>query len=185
MAREQQAWTACHAAMRYIALGRPPSVPDDVFSCGDPGAYWQTPAAPHQRRHRPARPPTDPATSSRFAAPGGTRGLFVERGAYSHLRTAAHAPLGHAGLPIDSFLPPRHNAHIANAQTFLLVDWYEHLHPVVASPLPQVPSTENFAADGTVAVISMPLLEGHGRQRRLLRPPSGHAPRQHLHPDFH
>ena len=39
------------------------------------------------------------------------------------LRTAAHAPLGHAGLPLDSSLPPRHNAHTANARTFLLVDW--------------------------------------------------------------
>ena len=31
------------------------------------------------------------------------------------------------------------------------MDWYEHLHPVVASPLPEVSSTENLAADGPVA----------------------------------
>ena len=31
-AREQQAERACHAAMRYIALGRPPSLPDEFLS---------------------------------------------------------------------------------------------------------------------------------------------------------
>ena len=62
-----------------------------------------------------------------------------------------HAPLGHAGLPLDSFLPPRHNACTANARTFLLVDWYEYLHAVVALPLPEVSSTEKLVADGPVA----------------------------------
>ena len=66
-------------------------------------------------------------------------------------RAAADAPLGHAGLPFDSFLPPRHHAHSADARTFLLVDRYDHLHPVVASPLPEVPRTENLAADGPLA----------------------------------
>ena len=32
-AREQQAEPVCHAAMRYIALGRPPALPDDFLSC--------------------------------------------------------------------------------------------------------------------------------------------------------
>ena len=32
-ARKQQAEPACHAAMRYIALGRPPALPNDVLSC--------------------------------------------------------------------------------------------------------------------------------------------------------
>ena len=31
-------------------------------------------------------------------------------------------------------------------ETFSLVDWYEYLNPVVASPLPKVSSTENLAA---------------------------------------
>ena len=51
-----------------------------------------------------------------LAAPVGTRGLFVERWACLHLRTAAHPPLGHARLPLDSFLPPRHHAYSANAR---------------------------------------------------------------------
>ena len=34
---------------------------------------------------------------------------------------------------------------------FLLVDWYEYLHPVVASALPEVSSTKNLAADGPLA----------------------------------
>ena len=32
-AREQQDEPACHAAMRYIVLGRPPALPDDFLSC--------------------------------------------------------------------------------------------------------------------------------------------------------
>ena len=32
-AREQQAEPARHAAMRYIAFGRPPALPDEFFSC--------------------------------------------------------------------------------------------------------------------------------------------------------
>ena len=59
--------------------------------------------------------------------------------------------MGHAGLPFDSCLPPRHHAHPANARMFLLVDWYEYLHPVVASALPEVSSTKNLAADGPLA----------------------------------
>ena len=59
--------------------------------------------------------------------------------------------MGHAGLPLDSSLPPRHNAHTANARTFLQVDWYEHLHAVVTSPLPEVSSKENLEAGCPVA----------------------------------
>ena len=33
----------------------------------------------------------------------------------------------------------------------LLMDWYEYLYPVVASPLPEVPSKENLAGDGPLA----------------------------------
>ena len=79
------------------------------------------------------------------------RGLFVERLVCLHLRIVSHAPMGHAGLLFENLLPPRHHAHSANARTLLLVDWYEHLHPVVASPLPEVSSTENLAADGPLA----------------------------------
>ena len=70
-----------------------------------------------------------------------TPGLFFERQACSHLRAAAHAPLGHTGLTFDSSLPPRHRGHSANAQTLLAVGWREHVQSVVAS-LPEVSSTE-------------------------------------------
>ena len=143
-AREQQAEPACHVAMRYIALGRPhsyqtsfvvfPFAPAPLL-LGDSGARWKTLATHHRRQHRPAHPSTDSVTPARLATPGGTRSLFVERRAYSHLDTSAHAPLSHAGLPFDSFLPPRHHAHSTNARTLLLVDRYEHLHPVVALTL--------------------------------------------------
>ena len=80
-----------------------------------------------------------------------SKARLVERWVCSHLRTTSDAPLGHAGLPLDIFRQPRHHAHFANARTFLLVDWYENLHPAVASPLRDVSSTETFAADGPLA----------------------------------
>ena len=46
---------------------------------GDPRAYWRSPATHNRRRHRPARPPTDPETRSRLAASEGTHSLFVDR----------------------------------------------------------------------------------------------------------
>ena len=155
-----------------------PFAPDPLL-LGDSGAHWPRQATHHRQRHHPARPSTDSATPARPAAPGETRGLFVERWAYSHVRTAVHAPLGHAGLPFDSFLPPRHHAHFANARKFLLVDWYEHLHPVVALPLSEVSSTKKIAADGPVArhLDASTRRARHCRQRRLLRPPPGHASR--------
>ena len=92
--------------------------------------------------------------------------MFVEQRTCSHLRTAAHAPLDRAGLPFDSVLLPRHHVHRANARTFLLVIFgYEHLHPVVASPLLDVSSTGNLAADSPLdhhLNASMPLTEGPG-----------------------
>ena len=81
-------------------------------------------------------------TPSDSQHPVGRAARLLNNEPIPHLRTAAHASLGHAGLPFDSFLPPRHHAHSANARTFLLVDWNEHPHPV-ASPLPEVLSTED------------------------------------------
>ena len=84
------------------------------------------------------------------------------------LRAVAHAPLSRAGWPFDSFLPPREHARSGNARTFLLVDWYDHLHPMVALPLPEVSSTENLAAEGLVAhhVDARARRARHCRQRR-------------------
>ena len=74
------------------------------------------------------------------------------------------------------------HAHSANARTLLLVDLYEHVHPAVASPLPEVSSTRL-----TVGwLIICPCLKAwHCRRRRLLRPPPGHASRYHSHPALH
>ena len=85
--------------------------------------------------------------------------LLVERRAYSHLRPPIHAPLDHASLPSDGLLPPWHHAHVAHAGAVLLVDRHERMHPVVASPLLEVPSTEKNYDWPT---ISMPLPEGPG-----------------------
>ena len=81
---------------------------------------------------------------------------------------------------------PGNRAHPAYARTFLLVDWYEHLHPVAATQLLEVSSAENLAADSPVAPHHDTLARRarHRRQRRLLRPSSGDASRYHLHLAF-
>ena len=63
-------------------------------------------------------------------------------------------------MPFDSFLPPRHQAHSANARTFLLVGRYEDLHPVVASPLLEVSSVTTSRLTARWPIISMPQPEG-------------------------
>ena len=77
--------------------------------------------------------------------------MCIRDRAYSHLRPPTHAPLDHVSLPFDGLLPPWHHAHIAHAGAVLLVDRHECLHPVVASPLLEVPSAENPAADCSLA----------------------------------
>ena len=102
---------------------------------GGLGAGQQRPLAHHRRGHRSSRLTAVPPPCVGHATPGGSYGLFVERRTYSHLCAAAHAPLGHAGLPFHSVLPPGNRAHPTYARTFLLLDRYEHLHPVVVAQL--------------------------------------------------
>ena len=83
-AREQQAEHACHAVMRYIVFGRPPSLPNDVLSCipshQRPSFSEIQELAPKCWLHATEEVSfcslTDSATPVRLAAPGGTRGLF-------------------------------------------------------------------------------------------------------------
>ena len=128
----------------------------------------------HRRRRR--------LTSLAQWGSGGSS-LRVERRAYSHLRPPTHAPLDHASLPFDGFLPPWRHAHTAHAEAVLLVDRHECMHPVVASPLREVPSKENPAADCLLAnhLNASPGRSWRRHQCRSLRPSSGHAARQHLH----
>ena len=66
-------------------------------------------------------------------------------------------------------MPPRKRAHPTYARTFLLVGRYEHLQPVVVTQLPEMPSTENVAADGPVAHhhVAFSRRARHRRQHRL------------------
>ena len=88
-AREQQAEPACHAVMRYVARGRPPFLPADFLSCFPlhqcPSFSEIQELAGKGQLHTTddgivllLRKPT-PQTPVRLAAPGGTRGLLVER----------------------------------------------------------------------------------------------------------
>ena len=113
--------------------------------------------------------------------------MLVERRACSHLRPPAHAPLDHASLSFDGLLPPGHHAHVGHTRAVLLADRHERMHPVVASPLVEVPSTENPTTDCPMAnrLHASAGRSWHRHQCRLLRPPSGHASRQHLHLAHH
>ena len=145
----------------------------------DSGAGYKRPITLHRRRHRSTRPTAVSPPCAGRATPDRSYGLLFERRAYSHVCTAAHALLSHAGLPFHNFVPPGHRSHPAYSRTFLLMDWHEHLHPVVVAQLLEVLSTQNVAADGPVAHHHVALAKRtrHSRQRRLLRPAPGDAPR--------
>ena len=108
--------------------------------------------AHHRRGHRPTRPTAVSPPCAWHASSGGSYDLVFRRPrAYSHLCAAAHAPLGHPGLPSYSSLPPGNRAHPTYARTCILVDRLERLHPVVVTQQLEVSSTESVAADGSVA----------------------------------
>ena len=136
-ARGQQVEPACHAPMRYIALGRPPALPDDLLSCFPshqrPSFSEIQELAGKRRLHTTdddavllVRQST-PQPASNSQSPVGRISCFLNDEPIRPLRTAAHAPLGHAGLSLDSFLPPRHNAN--PARTFLLCLLYTSPSP--------------------------------------------------------
>ena len=167
-------WPATIPARRlFVVCPFPPA----SLGLEDSKACWQRPATQHRRRHRPPRPSTDSTPPARVAALGETRGVFVERRVLSRLRTAAHAPLGHARVPFDSFLPPRYHTHSANDRTFFTGDWYEHSRPVVYWPLPAASTTTNLAVDGPVVrhLDASARRTRHCRPRRFLRPHPGDA----------
>ena len=155
-AREQQAEPTCHAAMRYIVLGQPPALPADfmsrVPSHQRPSLSEIQELTSRDRLHitdddivllvRQLTPPP-PSNSQRQVG----RAACLLNDERVRIYVSQHMFSGYAGFQFDSFLPPRHHVH---ARAFLVVDWYEHLHPEVASP-PPVSSTENLAADGPLA----------------------------------
>ena len=93
------------------------------------------------------------------------------------LCAGTHAPLDHASLPFDCFLPSRHGTHTSHARTFLLVDSHERLHPLVAARLPKVPSAEYIAIDDSLArhLDSPRSGTGHCCQRELFWAAADHA----------
>ena len=88
--------------------------------------------------------------------------MLVERRAHSHLRPPTHPPLDHASLPFDGFFSPWHHAHTEHAGAVSLLNRHECLHPLVASPLFEVSSAENPAADCPLADHLHALPEGPG-----------------------
>ena len=170
--REQQAEPTCHALKRYITIGRPSAWPpnflsfyashhrpslSDIQELADKGRSHTTDDNIILLVRNPTPPPTPDAPSS-----VGRAGCLLNARTYSHLRSPIHAPLDHASLPFDGFLPPWHHAHIAHAGAVLLVDRYERVHPVVASPLLEVPSGETPRLTVRWPIISMPPPEGPG-----------------------
>ena len=78
-----------------------------------------------------------------------------------HLHATAHAPLDNASLSFDGLLSPWQHAHTAHAGAILLLNRHGRMHPVMASPLFEVPSAEHLTTDCPRADhIPMPLREG-------------------------
>ena len=73
--------------------------------------------------------------------------------------------------------------YIAHAVAVLLVDQHGLLHPVVASPLLEVPMAETSTDDCPLAnrLDTCPGISWNRHQGRLLRPSSGQAATQRLH----
>ena len=61
------------------------------------------------------------------------------------------APWDYANLLFDGFWPPWHRAHVTHAGAIVLVDWHEYVHPVMSSPLLEVPSVNNATSDCPLA----------------------------------
>ena len=137
-AGEQHAEPACYAAMRYIVLRWPPPLSTDFISCFP---FHQRPFSSEiqelvgkGRLHatddgivllvRQLPPPI-------LAEPGWTRGLFNERRANSNLRSLLMPPW------VIQTCHSTYSCHTTHTLCILerlfLADWYQHVHPVVAS----------------------------------------------------
>ena len=126
-AQKQQAEPMCHAAMRYIVLGRPPVLPANIFSCflstgalfldiqelAGKGYLHSTNDSIVLLVHQ-----LTSLLPSDLERPVGRAACLLNDELARILRRAAHAPLGDTGLPFDGFLPPQHRAYSANARTF-------------------------------------------------------------------
>ena len=88
--------------------------------------------------------------------------MFVERRAHSHLRPPTHAPLDHASLPLDGFLPPWHHTDFTHAGAVLLVDRHECLHPMVARHCLKCQARKTPRLTVRWPIIAMLLPEGPG-----------------------
>ena len=143
---------------------------------GGPGARWQRPPPYYRRGHCPPRPYSNPGPLPLAACRA--RGLPFGRRTNLYGRAATHAPLDHASLPFDCFLPSRHGTSTSHARAFLLVDRNEHMHSLVVAPLLEAPSAENTATDCSMArhFDSPPSGAGHCGKHGLVWAIAGHAP---------
>ena len=159
--REQHAEPTCHATMRYTSIGRPSVLPPDFLACYPshkrPSLSDIQGLAGEGRLHRTdddivllVRDPTPLPIKS-------DKPISVEQPAclLNDKPVRIYAPLlmgpYHASLSFDGLLPSWHHARVAHAGAVLLVDWHECVHPVMASPLLDVPSAENPTADCPLA----------------------------------
>ena len=146
--REQHAEPTCHITIHYISIRRPsakrPSL-SDIRELAGKGRLHTTDDDIVLLVRNPALSPT------RSEKPNSVGRAACLRRASSNLRFPAHAPLDHASLSLDGLLSPSHHAHVAHAGAVLLVDWQECVHPVVASPLLEVPSAETPTVDCPLA----------------------------------
>ena len=192
--REQHAEPTCHSMMSYVSIGQPSVLPPDVLAC-----------YPSHKR---------PSLSDIKELAGDTTDddivLLVRNPTLPPTRSDKPNPVGRAACLLNDelvriyallLMRPRimqachstASCHLGTTRTLRMLErfyWWIGMNVCTRwwlSPLLEVPSAENPTADCPLAH-HLNASTGRFRCRRqclLLRPPSGHTTRQHLHPAVH
>ena len=135
---------------------------------GDPGPCWQRPP-PYYRQEGIAFLVRSPTPTPCYLRPAGRAACLLGGELVHYVCVTAHAPLDHASLSFDCFLPSGQSTYTSHARPFLLVDKDGHLHLLVAAPPPEVPTAKDTAIDGSLArhLDSPPSSSGHCGQRGI------------------
>ena len=148
----------CRAAMRYIYIGRPSVLPPDPLACypshKSPSLSDIQELADKGRLHTTdddivllvRNPPPPPTRSDKSISVGRTACLLNDE------PVRIYAPLL-MRLWIMQACHSTASCHLGTTRTLHMLErfWHECGHPVVASPLLEVPSTDNPTADCSLA----------------------------------
>ena len=142
--------------MRYISIGRPSVLPPDFLACYPshkrPSLLDIQELADKDRLHITDDDIVLLVRNPRLPPPRPDKPNFVGRAAclLNDELVRIYAPLPMRPWIVQACYSTA-SCHVAHAGAVLLVDWHEGVHPVVASPLLEVPSAENPTADCPLA----------------------------------